>query len=241
MIQSMPSSQLLADARALWPEIAAASVAFPDQGISIVTSPLSRMCPPGWAGLVLLAGSGIGTAPDQATADRLRALLADCPMERLCDPSEAVKALPAAEMLGPTTLAYLAPESFRPSSGHVVEQVPVDHPDLRALEKRCSPEERDEASIDELTSPVFAVRDGGDVIAASGYVAWPRNTAHIAVLTAPQARGRGLAKATASSAVAHAFAAGMLPQWRARVPASQRVARALGFAELGVQISLKLA
>jgi hypothetical protein len=33
----------------------------------------------------------------------------------------------------------------------------------------------------------------------------------------------------------------MLPQWRARVPASQQVARALGFAELGVQISLKLA
>lgn len=241
MIPRMPGSQLLADARALWPEIAAASVAFPDHGINIVTSPLSRMCPPGWAGLVLLADSGIGTAPDQETADRLRALLADCPVERLYDPSEVAKALPAAEMLGPTSLAYLAPDAFRPSSGHVVEQLPADHPDLRALEKLCSPEERGEASIDELTSPVFAVRDGGDVIAAAGYVTWPRGTAHIAVLTAPLARGRGLAKATASSAVAHAFAARTLPQWRARVPASQRVARALGFAELGVQISLKLA
>jgi len=242
MIRPMPSSQLLADARALWSEIAAASVAFPDQGISIVISPLSRMCPPGWVGLVLLSDSGIGTAPDQATADRLRALLADCPMERLYDSSEAVKALPSTAMLGPTTLAYLAPASFRPSSGHVVEQLPVDHPDLRALEKLCSPEERGEAGIDELTSPVFAVRDSvGDVIAAAGYVAWPRNTAHLAVLTAPRARGRGVAKVTASSAVAHAFAARMVPQWRARVPASQRVARTLGFTDLGVQVSLKLA
>ena len=240
MIQSMPSSQLLADAKALWTVVASASVAFPDQGISIVTSPQSRMCPQGWAGLVLLADSGIGTAPDEATADRFRALLADCPVERLYDPSDSAKALPAAERLGPTSLAYLAAESFRPTSGPAVEHLPVDHPDLRALEKLCSPEERNEAGIDELTSPVFCVRDGSDVIAASGYVAWPRNTAHIAVLTAPSARGRGLAKVTASSTIAHALADGMLPQWRARVPASQQVARALGFAELGVQISLKL-
>jgi RimJ/RimL family protein N-acetyltransferase len=144
-------------------------------------------------------------------------------------------------MLGPTTLAYLAPGSFRPSSGPAVEQLPVDHADLRVLENLCSAEERNEAGINELTSPVFCVRDGGDVVAAAGYVTWPRKTAHVAVLTAPRARGRGLAKVTASGAVAHALAAGMLPQWRARVPASQQVARTLGFVELGIQISLELA
>ncbi len=63
----------------------------------------------------------------------------------------------------------------------------------------------------------------------------------MAILTAPAARGRGLAKVVASSAIAHALNAGMLPQWRARVPASLRVAHALGFTDLGVQISLKLA
>ncbi|MEZ0109504.1 RimJ/RimL family protein N-acetyltransferase [Catenulispora sp. EB89] len=199
------------------------------------------MCPPGSVGLVVLAGAGIGTAPDDATADAVRAALADCPPERLHDPVEAAEVLPAGEILGPAALAYLAPDAFRPASGPAVEQLPADHIDLRALESRCSLEERGEASIGELTSPVFAIREGGDLIAAAGYVAWPRDTAHLAILTAPRARGRGLAKVTASSAVAHALAAGMLPQWRARVPASQRVAHALGFTELGVQIRLKIA
>ncbi|MER7737151.1 hypothetical protein ABTX34_02235 [Streptomyces sp. NPDC096538] len=38
-----------------------------------------------------------------------------------------------------------------------------------------------------------------------------------------------------AAAVAHALAAGLLPQWRARAFASRRVAAALGFEELGAQ------
>ncbi|MFF1837374.1 GNAT family N-acetyltransferase [Streptomyces sp. NPDC058231] len=45
-------------------------------------------------------------------------------------------------------------------------------------------------------------------------------------------RGRGLARITGSATVARALAAGLLPQWRARVPSSRRVALALGFREL---------
>lgn len=235
----MPHAHLLTAARTLWAENAAAPVAFPDRGISVVASPASRLCPPGWVGLVVLADSGIGTAPDQATVHAVRRVLAGYRPERLYERSAAVRALPAGEMLGPVTLAYLAAEEFRPASGQVVEQLPAGHPGLKALESGCSPEERNEAGIGELTSPVFCLREGGEVIAAAGYVAWPRGTAHMAVLTAPAARGRGLAKVVASEAVAHALTAEMLPQWRARVPASLRVAHALGFRDLGVQIRLK--
>ena len=52
---------------------------------------------------------------------------------------------------------------------------------------------------------------------------------------------RGLARVTGSATTTHALAAGLLPQWRARVPASRRVAIALGFRELGVQLSFELA
>ena len=69
----------------------------------------------------------------------------------------------------------------------------------------------------------------------------PRRTAHLSVLTAAAARGRGLARATASAAAAHAIAEGRLPQWRARPEASRRVALALGFRELGSQVSIRLA
>ncbi|WP_405753341.1 GNAT family N-acetyltransferase [Streptomyces sp. NBC_00012] len=91
------------------------------------------------------------------------------------------------------------------------------------------------------TMPGFVVRERGRVLAAAGYRAWPRRTAHIGVLTAPEARGRGLARVTGSAAVAHALAVGLLPQWRARPPASRRVAAALGFEELGSQLSIEIA
>lgn len=76
-------------------------------------------------------------------------------------------------------------------------------------------------------------------MAAAGYRAWPSDTAHLSVLTAPAERGRGLARAVAT-AVAAALQADLLPQWRSRPEASRRVARALGFRELGAQLSIRL-
>ena len=240
-VGAAPDAQLLAGARELWAEIAAAPVVFPEQGISVVVSPRSGMCPAGWAGLVVVGNVGIGTAPDQATAEAMRARLAGCSPRRLYDPADAAALLPSAEMIGPVTLAYLASDRFRPCTGPTVEELPAGHADMRALEARCSAQERAEVSIDQLTSPAFAIRDGegGEIIAAAGYVAWPRDTAHMAILTAPEARGRGLAKVAASSAIAPAFARGMVPQWRARVPASLRVAGAVGFEAVGVQIRVR--
>nr|WP_198602438.1 GNAT family N-acetyltransferase [Streptomyces sp. DH-12] len=75
---------------------------------------------------------------------------------------------------------------------------------------------------------------------AAAHQAWPRRTAHPSVLTAPEHRGRGPAKTGASAAVAHALGAGLMPQWRARRASSRRVARSLGFREIGAQSSVRL-
>ncbi|MFD0628405.1 GNAT family N-acetyltransferase [Streptomyces sanglieri] len=112
---------------------------------------------------------------------------------------------------------------------------------MRILEHAAGFEDAGEAALDEITSPAFVLRDHGQVVAAAGYRAWPRRTAHISVLTAPEARGQGLARVTGSAAVAHALSAGLLPQWRARPAASRRVAAALGFEELGSQLSFEVA
>ncbi|WP_247707011.1 GNAT family N-acetyltransferase [Streptomyces liliiviolaceus] len=122
-----------------------------------------------------------------------------------------------------------------------MEQLPAAHPDLRTLEQAAGDGDAGEASLDAITSRAFVVREHGRVVAAAGYRAWPRHTAHVSVLTAPEARGRGLARVTGSAAVGQALVGGLLPQWRARTPASRRVAGALGFAELGVQISVEVA
>jgi RimJ/RimL family protein N-acetyltransferase len=121
-----------------------------------------------------------------------------------------------------------------------VERRPASHPELRALEQTAGQADADEAALDEITSPAFVVRARGRIVAAAGYRTWPCGTAHVGVLTAPQERGRGLPRVTGSAAVAHALDAGLLPQWRARLPASRRVADALGFVELGRQLSVEL-
>jgi RimJ/RimL family protein N-acetyltransferase len=85
------------------------------------------------------------------------------------------------------------------------------------------------------------VLDGDRAVAAAGYLTWPGSVAHLSVLTDPAFRGRGLAKLAGSSATADALACGLLPQWRARVPASIRVAARLGFVSCGSQVSIRLA
>jgi predicted GNAT family acetyltransferase len=72
---------------------------------------------------------------------------------------------------------------------------------------------------------------------------WSTSLAQIGVLTHPQWRGQGLATGVASSSVAQALEAGLVAQWRARctLTASRRIARSLGFVELGRQLSFWLA
>ncbi|MER7540871.1 GNAT family N-acetyltransferase [Streptomyces sp. NPDC097704] len=236
----MPTHQLLLEARALWEELARTPRSFPPPGgVNVIVSPESDLCPPGWIGVVALGGSALVSAPDEEAAATVRTVLDGLPVEALLDAASVPGVLPVAGVLGPAALSYASPDGFRPVTGPTtVERLPGGHPDLRALEEAAGQDDAAEASLDEITSPAFVVREQGRVAAAAGYRAWPRRTAHLSVLTAPEARGRGLARTTASTAVADALATGLLPQWRARPAASRRVAAALGFEELGTQLSL---
>ncbi|MFF0561283.1 GNAT family N-acetyltransferase [Streptomyces sp. NPDC004266] len=237
----MSTRQLLLEARGLWERLAREPGSFPPTGgMNVIVSPESGLCPAGWVGVVVLGGAALVTAPDESTAGAVRTALAGLPPTALADAAAVREVLPVAGVLGPATLAYVAPEGFRPAAGpSAVERLPGGRPALRALEEAAGEEDSAEASLEEITSDAFVVREHGRVVAAAGYRTWPRRTAHISVLTAPEARGRGLARTTASAAVADALAAGLLPQWRARPPASRRVATALGFEELGAQLSLE--
>ncbi|SED82252.1 GNAT family N-acetyltransferase [Streptomyces sp. TLI_105] len=237
----MSTRPLLLEARYLWEQLAREPGSFPPMdGMNVIVSPESGLCPAGWIGVVALGGSALVTAPDESTAATVRTALAGLPAAALVDAAAVREVLPVAGVLGPAALAYLTPEGFRPAGGpSAVERLPGGHPALRALEEAAGEEDSSEASLDEITSRAFVVREHGRVVAAAGYRAWPRRTAHISVLTAPEARGRGLARTAASAAVADALATGLLPQWRARPPASRRVAAALGFEELGAQLSLE--
>ncbi|MGF1428209.1 GNAT family N-acetyltransferase [Kitasatospora sp. LaBMicrA B282] len=203
---------------------------------AVLVSPDSGLCPPGWVGVVVLDGRPLITAPDQPGAARIRSVPAGTA------PLDLGAALGATRVLGPAALAYLEPAAFRPDGGAepagVVTELRPRHPEVRGLIARVAPDDANEAGLDEITSSAFTVLDpAGRVLAATGYRTWPGGIAHLCVLADPAHRGRGLARTTASAAAAHALAAGLLPQWRARVPASRRVAERLGFRELGAQFT----
>ena len=235
-----PAGALTAGARDLWQSLAGAPAGF-TSAVSAAVSPGSRLCPPGWAGIVVLDDAALATAPDPDTARILEDALSGVPAASLTDDRILRSRLPGAEFLGPAALAYLDPAEFRAwPDGALTTPVDRDDPGFWQFVLAADAQDVEESGIGEITTPAFAVRERGQVVAAAGYRDWPLSTAHLSVLTAPAGRGRGLARAAASAAVAHAIQAGRLPQWRARPQASRRVALSLGFRELGSQVSIRL-
>jgi RimJ/RimL family protein N-acetyltransferase len=231
---------LTARARELWESLAGETAGF-STALSAAVSPGSSLCPPGWVGVVVLDNAALVTAPDSGTARFVEDALGGGPAASLGDDDVLRSRLPGAQFLGPAALAYLEPAEFRAWSGGVLATpVQLDDPELRQFMLAAAPADLEESGIGEITTPAFAVREHGQVVAAAGYRDWPLGTAQLSALTATAERGRGLARASASAAVAHAIHAGRLAQWRARTQASRRVALALGFRELGFQVSIRL-
>jgi len=225
-------------ARELWVQVAGSGARFAFD-VSVTVAPESRLCPAGWAGIVVIDGKVLATAPDEGAARLMEEALGGLGAETLTSAEVLRRRLAVGDIRGPATLAYLDAGDFRPTAGVVEALEPGDH-GVRQFRAGTAPDDLEESGIEEISTPAFVVREGGQVVAAAGYRDWPGDTAHLSVLTAPAARGRGLARRAASAAVGHALAEGKLPQWRARVEASRRVARALGFRELGAQVSLRL-
>ncbi|CAM5463249.1 hypothetical protein GCM10010329_32310 [Streptomyces spiroverticillatus] len=237
------AAPLLDRARALWAELAGVPVQFGSAGDErVLVSPASRWCPPSWCGFVRMGSAALVTVPDRRTALRVSEATHGLPPEALVDPARL--SLPLREVLGPAALFYADRNTFLPShpshEGAGVEQHPDAARALGPLLARVDRADADESALADIDSPAFCLSSGGELVAAAGYEVWPGPAAHLSVLVAPDLRRRGLARTVASAAVAHALDAGLLAQWRARPIPSQRVARALGFQELGAQLSVRI-
>lgn len=238
----MTADLLLDRARELWIELAVKPVRFSSTDeVNVAVSPGSRLCPPLWTGIVVLGDAGIVTVPSDRIAELMAGAARKLSYEELVDADRLREVLPVLDVLGPASLFYLDRADFQPMhAGAAVEEVPGDDDGLAALLACAGEEDAGESGLKDITSPAWVLRDGDDVVAAAGNSAWPQSVAHLSVLVAPHCRGRGLARAVASAAVARALDAGLLPQWRARPHPSKRVALALGFRELGAQFSVRL-
>ena len=72
---------------------------------------------------------------------------------------------------------------------------------------------------------------GDDLVAASGYIVMGEQLAYIGVVTHPEKRGKGLARAVVTASMKHAFEAGLVPMWRTTHAnkSAVRLATSLGF------------
>ncbi|MFF4053977.1 GNAT family N-acetyltransferase [Streptomyces chartreusis] len=238
----MTSDLLLDRARELWKELAAKPVEFSSSldGANVVVSPGSGLCPPLWTGIVALGGASIITVPSVQVAQVMAGASSKLSGEELVDEDRLREVLVVLDVLGPASLFYLDRADFLPVQGATaVEEAVGGDDELAVLLASAGEEDAGESGLEDITSPAFVLRECDDVVAAAGYQVWPRSVAHLSVLVAPGHRGRGLARVVASAAVAHALDAGLLPQWRARPRPSKRVALALGFQELGSQLSVR--
>src|ERR1700685_2712205 len=88
--------------RAVWATLAGVD-SFPSRGPIVTVSSASRICPPGWAGVVGLEGGVVATVPHAGLVE---------PCTRALDALDGVdwaalpRSLAAQEALGPAQLAY---------------------------------------------------------------------------------------------------------------------------------------
>ncbi|MCA1709108.1 MAG: GNAT family N-acetyltransferase [Actinobacteria bacterium] len=220
----MPNA-LIDRVRQLWATLAGVEVgSFSVSVPRVVASPDSKICPPGWIGIVAINDAVLITAASPAAAHQLDCRLRALALDEVTDVSALHALLPIVEVLGPAWLSYLAQENLpmrhRPQA---VERLPPGHGDLTRLRSAVSQDEADESGLADITSDAFVVRHAGEVISAAGFRRWPYDIAHMSVLTTAPARGNGLATTTACAAVKEALAQDLLPQWRARPASSRRV------------------
>jgi hypothetical protein len=92
------SDGLTVRVRDLWKSLAGAAAGF-SSTMSAAVSPGSRLCPPGWAGIVVLDDAVLATAPDHGTARVLGEALGGVPATSLGDDRVLRSRLPGAEFL----------------------------------------------------------------------------------------------------------------------------------------------
>jgi GNAT superfamily N-acetyltransferase len=226
--------------RRVWRELTGAGAGFRTAGWVGAAGPGDE-----WrVSVVRLGDAGVVSVPGElvtAVGEVVAGAVVD-----LTEPGAVVELLggvvPVVGVRGPAVLAYADVGCFKAGGGSGVATVDAGDAGVVGLAAACGGDDADECSITEMTLPLSVVRAGGQVVAASGYEVWHGELAQVGVLTHPRYRGRGLGTAVASAAVARALAAGLVAQWRARpvIAASRRIARTLGFVDVGRQLSLQL-
>lgn len=216
----------------------------PGGRVQIVHNPESWLAPSGYVGIVTIADTITVTVPRAELVTIVEDALSGLTGAEAGDADVVLSRLPpATATLGPAELFY-PPDDFIPAAAgdddaHHRSMTPDE---LSHFVETAKGADLEESGIAHIESPAFVSRTtDGAVASACGYRRWPNGVAHLSVLTHAQHRRLAHARSAAAAAIAHAVSEGLLPQWRARPLASQRLAVALGLTHMGTQLSVQLA
>ena len=120
-----------------------------------------------------------------------------------------------------------------------VEQ--VEPPELTGFLDAARPEDRAESGFAEVVPLAFAVRSGGEIVAAANLTPFRSEPTDVGVLTHPAHRGSGLGTLVARAATAYAVGRFGLARYRALATnePSRAIAAALGYEDRFDQLAIR--
>lgn len=147
-------------------------------------------------------------------------------------------------VIGPAWIGYADAGTLRSSGLRVLTRVLTseDTHALRALQHSCTLTEWEHGGSSLGEHPLIGAFEGRGLVAVAGYEIWGERIAHLAVLTHPLHRGRGLGRAVVGHLSALVLQRGLVPQYRtlaANMP-SRGVAEALGFQPYAISLAVRL-
>ncbi|MBO0800137.1 MAG: GNAT family N-acetyltransferase, partial [Blastocatellia bacterium] len=173
----------------------------------------------------LIKEATVGVIPEEAfSVDWLQRVFAD----------------DAEKILGPAEVCYADEASFRTEPNHNGRALLAkDYDAYRALVESLDPKEVEESGVRFPDSrcqfpdafSAFGVFSDDILCSVASYEVWEPSIAHIHIITHPNYRRRGYARAAVQALAAEALDRGLILQWRAVAwnEASLSLAHALGF------------
>lgn len=205
--------------------------AFERPGLTLVRHPEPA------AVYAVAAGEGVVVAAPESLHARLRAVVEPRVLVTRAGLSPLIPE--GARLVGPARIAYFHEASLEAPGLERLES--RNDPRLHALRESVTAEEWRHANLEAAELPLFAVADGGELAAVSGFERLAGRVAHIGVLAHPSHRGRNRGLAVVCGATARALELGLLPQYQtlaANVPAL-RIAERLAFEPFATTLSAR--
>ena len=184
--------------------------------------------------LVFRHGNGLLVSVPEQTPEIERKKLRDARPDEAFDPKFISKTFVVSteKVSGPAWVGFADKADFKPGDVKSARLLGKgDAAAIRKLAEGCGEATWKQSKLAEDRANNFGLFVVDDLVAASGYVVMGNLLAYIGVVTHPEKRGKGHARAVVTASMQHAIDAGLIPMWRTTHAneSAVRLATSIGF------------